>query len=124
MPLDVLLIDDSGLMRKLVARSLRQTSLDIGKVTEAGNGLEGLEQLAASTPDIIFCDWNMPEMDGIQFVTKATEGGSPPIIMLTTEMSDAKKAQALSAGARGYITKPFTPERISEVVKQILDKAA
>ncbi|MEZ5974661.1 MAG: response regulator [Planctomycetota bacterium] len=116
----VLLIDDSSLMRKLVSRSLRQIDLDIDKIFEASNGLEGLEQLTAGVPDLILCDWNMPEMDGITFVQEACKKGAPPIIMLTTEMSDGKKAEALNAGAKGYITKPFTPERIAEVIQQVM----
>ncbi len=123
MPYTVLLIDDSSLMRKLVARSLRQAALDFNLVLEASNGLEGLEQLAAASPDIILCDWNMPEMDGITFVREATKRGAPPIIMLTTELSEAKQAEALAAGAKGYVTKPFTPERISVAIEQALNAA-
>jgi two-component system, chemotaxis family, chemotaxis protein CheY len=114
MALNILLVDDSGVMRKLVSKALRQGGLDIGVTKEAGNGQEGLDALRAGGVDVVLCDWNMPVMDGLTFVMEARTTHSTPIIMLTTESGDDKMNAALDAGANAYITKPFTPEKLKE----------
>lgn len=121
MGLNVLLVDDSGVMRKLVSKALRATSLDITSTAEAGNGQEGLDALGSGQFDVVLCDWNMPVMDGLTFVKEARSGTqSVPIVMLTTESGDDKVQQALEAGANAYITKPFTPEKLEEQIKSVM----
>lgn len=117
MGLNILLVDDSGVMRKLVSKALRQAGLDITGTSEAANGQEGLEALSAGPVDLVLCDWNMPVMDGLTFVTEARKSSRVPIIMLTTESGEDKMAAAVDAGANGYITKPFTPEKLGERIK-------
>ena len=117
MGLNILLVDDSGVMRKLVSKALRQAGLDITGMSEAANGQEGLEALSAGPVDLVLCDWNMPVMDGLTFVTEARKSSRVPIIMLTTESGEDKMAAAVDAGANGYITKPFTPEKLGERIK-------
>ena len=117
MGLNVLLIDDSGVMRKLVSKALRAAGLDITSTAEAGNGQEGLDALGKGNFDIVLCDWNMPVMDGLTFVKEARGSHSVPIVMLTTESGEDKIKQALDAGANAYITKPFTPEKLEERIK-------
>ena len=117
MGLNVLLIDDSGVMRKLVSKALRAAGLDIETTAEAGNGQEGLDALASATFDIVLCDWNMPVMDGLTFVKEARGSSKVPIVMLTTESSDDKIQEAMDAGADAYITKPFTPEKLEERIR-------
>ncbi len=117
MGLHVLLIDDSGVMRKLVSKALRAAGLDIESTAEAGNGQEGLDALVKSTFDVVLCDWNMPVMDGITFVKEARTSHKVPIVMLTTESGDDKVEQALEAGANAYVTKPFTPEKLEQQIK-------
>jgi two-component system chemotaxis response regulator CheY len=118
MGLNVLLVDDSGVMRKLVSKALRAAGLDIASTAEAGNGQEGLEALKGAKFDVVLCDWNMPVMDGLTFVKEARTGShSVPIVMLTTESGDDKVQAALDAGANAYITKPFTPEKLEERIK-------
>lgn len=119
MGLNVLLIDDSGVMRKLVSKALRQAGLDISSTTEAGNGQEGLDALGAGSFDVVLCDWNMPVMDGLTFVEKARASNKVPIIMLTTESGDDKVQAALKAGANAYITKPFTPEKLEDRISVV-----
>jgi two-component system chemotaxis response regulator CheY len=123
MPISALIVDDSSVMRKIVERSLRQAGIEITKVIEAGNGAEALSALQESKVDLILCDINMPVMDGLEFV-KALAGvenaKGVPVVMITTEGSEAHVVQALSAGARGYIRKPFTPEQVKEQVIPIL----
>ena len=117
MGLKILLIDDSGVMRKLVSKALRQAGLDISSTAEAGNGQEGLDALAAQEIDVVLCDWNMPVMDGLTFVKEARKDHDMPIIMLTTESGDDKVSAAVDAGADAYVTKPFTPEKLGERIK-------
>lgn len=119
MGLNILLVDDSGVMRKLVSKALRQAGLDIAGTKEASNGQEGLDALAAGGVDVVLCDWNMPVMDGLTFVTEARKSSKVPIIMLTTESGEDKMAAAVDAGANGYITKPFTPEKLGERIKVV-----
>jgi two-component system chemotaxis response regulator CheY len=118
-----LIVDDSSVMRKIVERSLRQAGLGLSQVLEAGNGAEALAALADSKVDLILCDINMPVMDGLEFVKQlaAMENAKGvPVVMITTEGSEGHVVQALSAGARGYIRKPFTPEQVKEHVLPVL----
>lgn len=119
----VLIVDDSSVMRKVVERSLRQAGISIGQVLEAGNGMEALAVLLQEKVDLILCDINMPVMDGLEFV-KHLSGmenvNGIPVVMITTEGSEGHVVQALSAGARGYIRKPFTPDQVKEHVLPVL----
>lgn len=119
----VLIVDDSSVMRKIVERSLRQSGVNVAQVVEAGNGVEALAVLQGAKVDLILCDINMPVMDGLEFVKRlaAVENGNRvPVVMITTEGSEGHVVQALSAGARGYIRKPFTPEQVKEHVLAVL----
>jgi two-component system chemotaxis response regulator CheY len=122
MGLNILLVDDSGVMRKLVSKALRQGGLDIASTKEAGNGQEGLDSLGEGDVDFVLCDWNMPVMDGLTFVQEARKSSSVPIVMLTTESGDDKVSAALEAGANDFITKPFTPEKLKEKVDEVLQR--
>jgi two-component system chemotaxis response regulator CheY len=118
-----LIVDDSSVMRKIVARSLRRAGINISQVVEAGNGAEALGALRDNKVDLILCDINMPVMDGLEFVKQlATMENAKgiPVVMITTEGSEAHVVQALSAGARGYIRKPFTPDQVKEHVLPVL----
>ena len=118
-----LIVDDSSVMRKIVERSLRQAGIVLTRVFEAGNGAEALSVLTENRVDLILCDINMPVMDGLEFI-KALAGvpnaKGVPVVMITTEGSEAHVVQALSCGARGYIRKPFTPDQVKEQVIPIL----
>ncbi|MFI5114144.1 MAG: response regulator, partial [Terriglobales bacterium] len=114
-----LIVDDSAVMRKIVERCLRQAGIELEKVLEAGNGAEALGVLRDNPVDLILCDINMPVMDGLEFVRQVGTVESAkgvPIVMITTEGSESHVVQALSAGARGYIRKPFTPDQVKEHV--------
>jgi len=122
--LRALIVDDSSVMRKIVERSLRQAGLDIAEILEAGNGAEALAALQTNKVDLILCDINMPVMDGLEFVKQLAgveNAEGVPVVMITTEGSEAHVVQALSAGARGYIRKPFTPEQVKEHVLPMLE---
>jgi len=118
-----LIVDDSSVMRKIVERSLRQAGLNLAQVLEASNGAEALAAIQKNKVDLILCDINMPVMDGLEFV-KALAGvenaKGVPVVMITTEGSEGHVVQALSAGAKGYIRKPFTPDQVKEHVLPVL----
>ncbi len=118
-----LIVDDSSVMRKIVERSLRQAGINLKQVLEAGNGAEALAVLSESPVDLILCDINMPVMDGLEFVKRlgsVANAKDVPVVMITTEGSEAHVVQALSCGAKGYIRKPFTPEQVSAHVIPVL----
>jgi two-component system, chemotaxis family, chemotaxis protein CheY len=118
-----LIVDDSSVMRKIVERSLRQAGLGITQVLEAGNGAEALAAIQQNEVDLILCDINMPVMDGLEFVKQLAgveKAKRVPVVMITTEGSEGHVVQALSAGARGYIRKPFTPDQVKEHVLPVL----
>lgn len=110
----VLIVDDSRAMRMIVKRTLGQT--DVGKcdVVEATNGAEGLAQIESEKPDFVLCDWNMPEMSGIEFLKQLRESGSEVAFgFITSESGDDIRALALESGAQFIITKPFTAESLN-----------
>jgi len=114
-----LIVDDSVSMRKMVAFTLKQAGFD---VVEGGDGKEALSKLDGSKVDLIITDLNMPVMDGISFVRAARarpECKFTPILLLTTESQESKKAEGKAAGATGWIVKPFNPEQLLKVVQKV-----
>jgi len=121
--LRVLIVDDSSVMRKIVERALRQAGLNVSELLEASNGAEALAEVQKGALDIILSDINMPVMDGLEFLKHLAALDSAkgiPVVMITTEGSEARVVEALSAGARGYLRKPFTPEQVRERVAPLL----
>ena len=92
-----------------------------GQVEEAGNGKEGLEKLKAmGQADLVLVDWNMPEMNGLDFVRNVRSDATYrklPIVMVTTETESSQMGTALAAGANEYVTKPFTKDMIQSKLK-------
>lgn len=110
-----LIVDDSRAVRSIIARSLKQLGFEI---FDAGNGLEALEQLKRiGTVDVALVDWNMPEMNGYEFVC-AVRGDAAHeamrIIMVTSESEITRVSTALEAGANEYLMKPFTVDGLRE----------
>ena len=119
---NVLLVDDSSTMRKIVGRSLRQAGLDFDNIFEAADGVEALALLEKERVDIILTDINMPNMDGIAFLReKAGQAAIKgiPTFVISTETGDDIIGEAKSLGALGAIKKPFTPEKVNEVLGAI-----
>lgn len=110
-----LVVDDSRAMRLIVARQLK--SLGFATV-EAGNGAEALDAMANSGPfDIAMVDWNMPVMNGLDFVSEVRRdraNDEMAIMMVTTESEQSQVVKAIEAGASEYLMKPFSPEAIEE----------
>jgi two-component system, chemotaxis family, chemotaxis protein CheY len=121
--MDVLIVDDSAAIRKILRRVLQQAEIPLGEVYEAGDGLEAIECLKKKPVRLILSDINMPNMDGLRFLTvvKANpEWKDAAIIMITTEGSQAKVLEAVQRGANGYVRKPFTADEIKEKLAGIL----
>jgi two-component system chemotaxis response regulator CheY len=113
----LMIVDDSSTMRKIIMRTVRMSGLTFDRTEEAGNGVEALEKLKSGGVDIVLCDINMPEMNGLEFVKQARQTDSAKqtkIIMVSTESSQDTIDNLMASGANGYITKPFTPERFQE----------
>jgi two-component system chemotaxis response regulator CheY len=116
-PLDVLIVDDSAAIRKILQRVLRQTDLNLGEIKEAGDGTEAVEILKDRTFGLILSDINMPRMDGLQLLARIKQMEhlkNVPVIMITTEGGQGKVMEAVQLGATGYVRKPFTAEQIKE----------
>lgn len=122
MGINVMIVDDSSVMRKIVERSLRQAYKDpIDEVYEAGDGGEAMEKLQASTVNVIFSDINMPNVNGIEFLKKLKETSQPaPVIMITTEGGEQTVLEAIQLGAKGFIRKPFTPVQMEAALTKAL----
>jgi two-component system, chemotaxis family, chemotaxis protein CheY len=121
---DVLVVDDSAAIRKILQRVLRQTGMEIRTIHEAGDGQEALEILKVHKPALILTDINMPKMDGLQLLAavKAVEAWRDiPIVMITTEGGETKVGEAVKLGAAGYVRKPFTADQIKEKLAGILE---
>jgi two-component system, chemotaxis family, chemotaxis protein CheY len=121
-----LIVDDSSVMRKIVARALLQAGLDPMVVFEAGNGSEGVELLKTQQVDLILSDINMPLMDGLEFLRQIRAqnlASGVPVVMITTESSEEHVKEAILAGAQGYIRKPFTPDQVKERVLPLIHAA-
>ncbi len=123
MALNVLIVDDSAAIRKILERVLRHADFPLGHVHEAGDGREALAKLAATDIGLVFSDINMPNMDGLEFLAQMKSNASwskLPVIMVTTEGGQEKVMQAIQLGASGYIRKPFTAEQIKEKLTGII----
>ncbi len=118
---NVLIVDDSSTMRKIVTRSLRQAGFDVNEIYEAGDGIEGLNALSANKVDLVLSDINMPNMDGLEFVKAVrAKGCKVPIVMITTEGGEDIINEAIASGANGNIRKPFTPDQLQEKLGGLL----
>ena len=123
MAFNILIVDDSPVMRKVIRRTISLSGIDLGNISEAGNGKEGLQKLEEDWIDLILTDINMPEMDGLQFIEELKNDevmNTIPVIVISTEGRDNVVQQALSFGAADYITKPFQPEEIGNDILKIL----
>jgi two-component system chemotaxis response regulator CheY len=115
--MDVLIVDDSAAIRKILQRVLKQADVQLNLVYEAGDGAEALLSLSKQKVDLILSDINMPNMDGLELLGKLKADPAlkdVPVIMVSTEGSQTKVLEAVQLGAAGYVRKPFTPDQIKE----------
>jgi two-component system, chemotaxis family, chemotaxis protein CheY len=117
----ILIVDDSSSLRTVVRMALTRAGYE---VAEAGDGVEGLAALdKVGKVHLIVSDVNMPNMDGITFVTQVKQHPRHkfvPVIMLTTEGQDEKKNQGRMAGAKAWIVKPFNPPQLLDAVSKLI----
>jgi two-component system chemotaxis response regulator CheY len=119
---NVLVVDDSATMRRMVMGSLR--GLGQVKFHEAGNGLEAIERLALGPIDLMLLDLNMPDMHGmevVEFVQAHAAYRAIPVIVLTTRGDEDSRSTALAAGAALYLTKPFDPRALAAQARKLLN---
>lgn len=123
---NILVVDDSAAIRKILQRVLRQTGMAIQTIHEAGDGEEALKLLRSNKVDLILTDINMPKMDGLELLAalkRSAEWANVPVVMITTEGGETKVAEAVKLGAAGYVRKPFTADQIKEKLAGILEPA-
>jgi two-component system chemotaxis response regulator CheY len=122
MSLNLLIVDDSAVMRAMVLKTLRMANLPLGEVHQAANGAEGLAQLQEHWIDLCLVDINMPVMDGEQMI-RAVRGDRDladlPIIVISTESSQTRISRLMEAGVT-FVHKPFTPEMVRQIIKESL----
>ena len=122
MAVNILIVDDSGVMRSMIAKTIRLSGLELGEIHHAGNGREGLDVLNQSWIDLVIADINMPVMNGeemIDCMLEDPELQDIPIVVVSTEGSQTRVERLQRKGIR-FIHKPFTPEAIRDTVKDFL----
>ncbi|MFA5975073.1 MAG: response regulator [Elusimicrobiota bacterium] len=128
--LKTLVVDDSAVMRKIIISALQTIGMANFIFQEASNGQEALTSCLSSDVDLVFLDWNMPQMNGIEFVVlvrKEIDNRAMPIVLVTSEQTPARVQEAFNKGADAYITKPFDPAlvraRLAPVMKGLEESA-
>lgn len=119
--LKILAVDDSPTMRRIIINTLKRAGY--ADVVEAGDGKDAIAKLKVENVNFIITDWNMPEMDGLTFVTTIRgmdQFKDLPILMVTTRSVKDDIVEALKAGVNNYIVKPFTPDTLKEKIEQVL----
>lgn len=117
----IVTVDDSASVRQMVAFTLKGAGFD---VIECQDGQDALDKINGSGVDMVITDLNMPNMNGLELIRALRSKGEykfTPIVFLTTESQAEKKAEAKSAGATGWIVKPFKPEQLLAVIKKVLN---
>ncbi|MCP4679419.1 MAG: response regulator [Deltaproteobacteria bacterium] len=126
MSYNVLIVDDSSVVRSVVRKSIEMSGIEMSSVHEASNGKEALKVLNKEWIDIVFADLNMPEMNGVELVRKMSEDNllvSTPVVIISSERRESRIAELKDRGIRAYIKKPFRPESFANVVKDVLNDA-
>ena len=116
----ILIVDDSAVMRQMVSHTLRGAGFE---VIQGVNGADALRVAAGATVHLVVTDFNMPVMGGVDLIQKLRAMPKfrfTPILLLTTETEESRKSQARAAGATGWVTKPFDPERLVRLVNQLV----
>jgi two-component system chemotaxis response regulator CheY len=121
--MNVLIVDDSSAIRKILARVLHQTELPVNTIHEAGDGVQALKLLESIKVDLILLDVNMPDMNGLELLSKLkSDVGLKiiPVVMVTSEGGEASVLEAVKLGAAGYVRKPFTADQIKEKLMALI----
>jgi two-component system chemotaxis response regulator CheY len=117
----ILIVDDSKAMRMIVTRTLRQAGFADHDYLEAADGAEGLAVVQTERPDLVLSDWNMPDVNGIEFLQKLRASGNEVRFgFVTSESTDAMRALAAESGALFLIAKPFTADTFADALGGVL----
>ena len=119
--LKILTVDDSPTMRRIIINTLKRAGFK--NVVEASDGKDALAKMKVDNFNFVITDWDMPEMDGLTFVTtlrSTPEYAKLPVLMVTTRSVKDDILEALKAGVNNYIVKPFTPQTLKEKIDQVL----
>ncbi len=122
MAINILIVDDSGVMRAMIQKTLHMTDLPLGEIYQAADGQQGLDALKEHWIDLVLLDINMPIMNGEQMIEQMLEDPDlrdTPVVVVSTEGSQTRIERLQNKGAR-FIHKPFSPEDIRDTVKDIL----
>lgn len=125
MNLRVLVVDDSSTMRRIIVNVLTQLGISSDFIHEAEDGFAALGKVKTNSYELILTDWNMPRMNGLQFVQnirKLPKYATTPILMITTEGGKSEVIEALKSGVNNYIVKPFNAEILKAKLEPILNK--
>jgi len=125
MPMNILIVDDSAVMRSMILKSLRMADLDIAEAHQATNGLEGLSLLNEHPIDVVIADINMPVMNGEEMIQRMKSDDKTkdiPVLVISTEGSETRKESLKEQGV-AFIHKPFSPEQIRDTMNAIRDSA-
>jgi len=123
MALNIMIVDDSPVMRVFLRKVVQLTGLQLGEIFEAGDGEAALDLLKGHWIDLVLTDINMPRMNGEQFVRTVESDEllrDIPVIVVSTDSTRERIDQMLHLGARGYIAKPFFPETLRDAVEKAL----
>ncbi len=118
----VLVIDDSAVLRTILAKNLVEVGFQKSNIMESKDGEDGLDKLLVDKYDLVITDWYMPNMDGLEFVKMIKEKDhlkNIPLLMVTSEMDSKKELQAFPAGISAYIIKPFTANDLASTIKEV-----
>lgn len=119
--MNILVVDDSSAMRMMILRTIRQAGFDASDVDQAEDGAAALEKIRAKVPDLVLCDWNMPNMTGIELLEALNEEElKPKFGFITTESTKEMRQKATDSGARFLIAKPFTVESFEKVLATVM----
>jgi len=120
---DILIVDDSPAMRSFIRRTVAIGGLEVGRCLEAGNGRDALILLEKSSVDVILADFNMPVMNGEEFVQNLRSDsrlGHIPVVVISTDSTQKRMSRLQSLGVQGYLCKPFKPEMLAHLLTDIV----
>ena len=123
MAYNVLVVDDSLPMRAVMKKTIKASGFNVGSIAEAANGKEALQLLKQDWVDLVITDYNMPDMNGFELLSRMKADEilkTIPVVVVTTEGSQQRVREFMDAGAADYIRKPFTPEQIRSKLSRIM----
>jgi len=123
---NILIVDDSGTMRKIISRTIMLTGLPVNEMLSAEHGRQALEVMKQKEVSLVITDINMPVMDGITMLEKMSEDEvmkKLPVVVISTEGSETKLEKLGGKGVKAFIRKPFTPEKVRDTLQVVLGGA-